>query len=138
MLSGAHPAYLYYFQGGPFFGCIFEDKIFKQYNTNLISSFIVKFTVNRKVVCGSSCPRSCVWFPRPLNTHISGRVNMLECVGSSQHRGILVFAKSDTTNSADDWQTLCNPSSLLIKRKAVDFPLVVAPIAVATGHDPKN
>ena len=55
---------------------------------------------------------------------------------SSQHKGKVVFFKSETMNSPDDWETMCIPISLRMSLRTVDFPLAVSPTAVGTGHEP--
>jgi hypothetical protein len=48
-----------------------------------------------------------------------------------------VILRFDTINSPDDWEIMCIPINFLTRRKAVDFPQDVAPMAVGTGHDSK-
>ena len=100
-------------------------------------SFIMKFIVNRKEVIGTSFPRSFVCCPYPLKTDIKGLFTRLGCVGSSQLTGMVVFVRREQTYAPNDWETTCNPSNLLMTCNAVDFPLAVSPIAVATGQQPK-
>ena len=113
-------------------GCL----ILMQLATCLISSSVLKFMVRRNEVRGLSFPRPLVWFPIPLKTDISGWYNMVGCVGSSQLRGIVDFAKSEQTNSPEDWETMCIPIIWLMSLNAVDLPLAVSPVAVETGQDP--
>lgn len=64
---------------------------------------------------------------------------MLGWVGSSQHRGIVDFVRSEMMNSPDDWDTICIPINLPTNVKAVDFPLDVSPTALAAGqHSTRN
>ena len=60
--------------------------------------------------------------------------NILGCVGSPQHNGMLIFVIAVSTYSGDDGHTTCKPRSLAISLSAIDFPLDISPTAVLTEH----
>ena len=92
--------------------------------------------LKRNDVRGLSLPRPLVWLPIPLKADTNGWHNALGWVGSSQHKGIVVLAKSEPTNSAEDCDTRCIPIIWLMIRNAVGFPLAVSRMAVETGQEP--